>query len=156
MGIGHDLKKRQRIAYEKGLPLHDTINVHDSVDERWAVRNLLGRTLGEVEASYREHFFSCTEDLMVMGPEAFCFYIDAAISYLKSAAAFGDSDGLNGFVGAVSHRLKWDRSAISPAISRLSDACDYLLEHLDRYDLTPGIYDHVPGDLRALRQTLRE
>ena len=63
---------------------------------------------------------------------------------------------LMGFVGAVEIRLDWDRHEILPAISRLSEACDYLLAHLDRYDLIMGSDDELPGKLRALQQGLRE
>lgn len=157
MPLDHDLQRRERLARERKLPLHDEINVHDSLDERSAVASLLGRTLEELEAGYRRGgLLHDSEDFMWMGPRAFCFYVDAGISYLKSEEASGDSDGVNGFLSAIAHRLEWDREPIAPAIPRLSDVCDYLLAHLDRYDLTPGIYDHVPDDLRALQRALRE
>ena len=77
------------------LPTLADINVHDSLDERSAVEHFFGQDLLQAEVLFRENFLYYQEDLMWMGPRAFCFYVDAAIAYLLSPAASGDSDAIH-------------------------------------------------------------
>jgi hypothetical protein len=64
-------------------PSREEINVYDSLDERSACRNFLGKTLDQAEALFRESSLYYQEGLMWMGPVAFRYYIQAAINYPK-------------------------------------------------------------------------
>ncbi len=79
------------------VPSEADINVYDSLDERWAVGNFLGKTLQQAEELFRESAVTYQEDLQHMGPVAFRFYVPAFVSYLRSAVSSGDSYAVNGF-----------------------------------------------------------
>ena len=53
------------------LPTAEEINVFDSLDERCAVKNFLGKDLDQAQALFREISLYYQEDLMWMGPKAF-------------------------------------------------------------------------------------
>ena len=75
------------------LPTAKEINPCDeNLDGRVACKMFLGRSLDEAEALFRENSCYYQEGLMWMGPVAFRFYVTAAIWYIKSAAAAGDSN----------------------------------------------------------------
>ncbi len=61
------------------LPTAAEINVYDSLDERYACKNFLGKNLGEAEELFRENALHYSEDLEWMGPVAFRYYIRAYI-----------------------------------------------------------------------------
>lgn len=70
-------KKRKPV---KGLPTEQDINVYDSLDERAAVRNFLGKTREEIYVELKEYFFDCdylVESFYYLGPKAFAYYIPA-------------------------------------------------------------------------------
>ena len=85
-----------------------------------------------------------------MGSRAFCFYVDAAISYLMSPTSKRDSDALNSFVGSVMNCVETGREGIAEVIPRLRVAFEYLSDSLHRYDLDSDIYEDVPGRLAEL------
>jgi hypothetical protein len=149
--------KRRRVLAESSTPLptEADINVFDSLDERSAVRNFLGKTIDEAEAMFRENAFYPCEDLMWMGPKAFCFYVTSAIRYLESDASAGDSDAVNCFVGTVEHRLSFS-DAIEPSFPALREAMRFLLDHWDRYfhPDTIAIYGDLPERAEAVLSAL--
>jgi hypothetical protein len=70
------------------LPTAREINpVPTDLDGKCAERHFLGKTLQQAEALFREASILYQEDLMFMGPIAFRFYVQAAISYIQSDAA---------------------------------------------------------------------
>ena len=127
------------------LPTLGDINVHDSLDERSAAEHFFGKDLLQAEALFRENFLYYQEDLMWMGPRAFCFYVDAAIAYLLSPTASGDSDAIHFFCGVVEFQLENHRAAIVPANNRLRAAVQAILRDFTRYDCDPQVY----GDLAS-------
>jgi hypothetical protein len=132
------------------LPTLGDINVHDSLDERSAVEHFFGKDLKQAEVLFRENFLYYQEDLMWMGPRAFCFYVDAAIASLLSPAASGDSDAISCFCGVVEFQLENHREAIAPAHDRLHAAVQAILNDFKRYDCDPQIY----GDLASRYERL--
>ena len=74
------------------LPTAKEINPYDDLDGQYAEKHFLGKTLDEAEALFRESSITYQEDLMFMGPVAFRFYVQAAINYVESESARGDSD----------------------------------------------------------------
>ena len=135
------------------LPTRQEINVHDSLDERTACEHFLGKSLAEAEALFREASLAYQEDLMFMGASAFRFYVQAAISYIQSESATGDSDIISCFASILEHRLEYEAEELRPVADRLASICGYILEHYDRFDLMSEIYGDVRPRFQALRQT---
>ena len=136
------------------LPTFDEISVYGSLDEQCAVDHFLGKDLAEAEALFRDNFIYYQEDLMWMGPSAFCFYVDAAINYLLALESEGDSDAASSFCGVVEFQNAHYAASISPAYARLRSAIDRILRDFDRYDCDPNIYGDVPKRYRELRAKL--
>lgn len=134
------------------IPTCQDINVHDSLDERSACEHFLGKSLQEAEALFRENSLYYQEDLMFMGPSAFRFYAQAAINYIQSDAASGDSAIISCFAGILEHRLEYEAEKLRPVAKHLAAVCGYVVEHYDRFDLTPEIF----GDLRPRLQALQQ
>lgn len=134
------------------LPTRQDINVHDSLDERAACDHFLGKTIAEAEALFRENSLKYQEDLMFMGARAFRFYVDALISYIQSDYAAGDSDIINCFAGILEFRLEHYADGLRSVAEKLAAACRYVVDHYDRFDLTPDIC----GDLRRRFEALRQ
>lgn len=138
------------------IPTADEINVYDSLDERWALKNFLGKTLEEAEALFRENDIFYLGDLLWMGPKAFCYYVVAAIHYLKSDSSEGRSDAVNWFQGSVESRLRDDRGELATAIPDLRSAVQFILDHWEKFDVSPGIYGNLKGKYdRLLRELTR-
>ena len=134
------------------LPTAKEINPYDDLDGRAACRNFLGKSLDEAEALFRENPTHYQEDLMWMGPVAFRFYVPALIHYIQSEAAAGDSDIINCFAGLLGFRLEHEAGELVPIAEQLASICRYIIQHYDRFDVTPDIY----GDLRPRFQTLQQ
>jgi hypothetical protein len=134
------------------LPTREEINVHDSLDERWACDKFFGKTVEEAEGYFAENFLSAQEDLMWMGPVAFRFYVPAAIRYIESEKSKGDSDAINCFVGLLEFRVENEPEEIRPIASELASALRYILENYEKFDVNFAIY----GDLRLRSKKLIE
>ena len=135
------------------LPTRQDINVHDSLDERTACEHFLGKSLTEAEALFREASITYQEDLMFMGASAFRYYVQAVVSYIQSEAAAGDSAIISCFASILEHRLEYEAEELRPVAERLVSICGYILEHYDRFNLTPEIYGDVRPRFQALQQT---
>ncbi len=147
-------------------PAAAEINVHDSLDERWALEVFLGKSLSEAEAIFRENDLANLGHLLWMGPKAFCYYVTAAIRYLESDSSAGSADGVNSFLFTLEHRLEFDRDGIAPAFPALRDAVRYILDHWEKFDV-PGspedwgeytapsqLYADLPARYAAVLQVL--
>lgn len=89
---------------------------------------------------------------MFMGPSAFRFYVQAAITYIQSEVSTGDSAIISCFASLLEHRLEFEAEELRPVAELLAAICGYVVEHYDRFDLTPEIF----GDLRPRFQTLQQ
>lgn len=127
------------------LPTKEEINVHNSLDERSACEHFLGKTLEEAESLFRENALRHQEDLMWMGPVAFCYYVPAYVHYLESPDSNGDSDAVSCFIGLLEFRLKYCRDHLLPIAPLLRDACRRILTDFNRFDASAEIY----GDIRT-------
>jgi hypothetical protein len=83
------------------IPTRDEINIYNSPDEQCACRNFLGQNLDEAQRLFADNSITYQEDLMWMGPVAFNFYVNAAISYIQSESAKHDSDIIDCFAGIL-------------------------------------------------------
>jgi hypothetical protein len=89
---------------------------------------------------------------MFMGAVAFRFYVHAAVSYIQSEAVIDDPDIINCFARILDHRLEFEAAELVAVAPQLASVCRYILEHYERFALTPGIY----GDLRPRFQALEQ
>ena len=102
------------------LPTAKEMDPYDSLDGQRACKNFLGKNLDEAEALFRENSLHYQEDLMWMGPIAFRYYVAAAISYIQSEAAVGDSDFINCFVGLLEFRQQYLPNGRGLPVSRFT------------------------------------
>jgi hypothetical protein len=99
---------------------------------------------------FRENSLYYQEDLMWMGPKAFCFYIDAAIRYVQSEAASTDTDIILSLGTILEFRLEHEPTDMLPVAEKLRIFCDYIVQHHERFELAAEYY----GDFRARFQAL--
>ena len=139
------------------LPTAGDINIYNSLDEQWAVKRFLGKTLKEAEALFKQNSSSACEDLLWMGPKAFCFYVQAAISYIQSADAEGDKSMACSFQHPVEHHWEYDREAVASVLPAICDALQYVIDNWAKFDDDEwgiGVYRNVPKHCRQLLQKL--
>ena len=134
------------------LPTAKAIDPYDSLDGRSACENFLGRNLDEAEALFRENSLHYQEALMWMGPVAFRYYVQAAIRYIQSEAATDDHAIVSCLASILEFRLEYESAELVPIADQLAAICCYIIEHYERFDLTPEIF----GDVRAHFQMLHE
>ncbi len=136
------------------LPTATEINpTPENLDGQCAQRHFLGKTLEEAEALFLAASLTYQEDLMFMGVSAFRFYVQAAISYIRSDSATTDSDFINCFAGILESRLENEAAELHPIASQLADICGYIVKRYDKFDLTPEIYGNLRFRYQALSQT---
>src|SRR5262245_60363255 len=135
-------------------PTREEINVYDSLDEQSAVRHFLGKNLEEAEALFRENSLYYTEDLVWMGPVAFRYYIRAAIQYIRSDAAMGDSSVVSGVACALKSRLEHEADELAPVSVPLAAICAYVVEYANKFKLSE-YYEELPAQFVALRDRFR-
>lgn len=130
------------------LPSREEINVHDDLDGQVACDHFFGKTLEQAEAMFHENSMLYQEDLMWMGPAAFCCYLPAFLNYLRSDSA--DDADLSCLVMILQHRLDRHASELIQVASQVASTCRYVLDHFDRYAANLEIY----GDLRTRIENL--
>jgi hypothetical protein len=136
------------------IPPASDINVFDSLDERSAVDHFLGKDLSQAEALFRDNFIYYQDDLMWMGPRAFCYYVQAAIAYLTSPCSDGDSDAASSFCTVVEFRVDTDRNLIEPVVPTLRDAIRSLMTDLPRFAMDASAYGDVESRYKVLLSKL--
>lgn len=134
------------------IPSHQDINVYDSLDERSACEHFLGKTLEQAEALFRENSLHYQEDLMFMGASAFRFYVQAAISYIRSDSATDDHAIVSCLASILEHRLEYEAAELVSIASQLALICGYIVEHYERFN-PPEIFGDVRARFQALQQT---
>jgi hypothetical protein len=117
---------------EPAIPTAQDINVYDSLDERSAIEHFLGKNLDEAETMFRDSPY-VLEDFMHMGPKAFCYYIQAFLSYLKSDASTEDSEGAYSFCCMLEFWLEFDVRERVAALPALLDGVRYMISHADKF-----------------------
>jgi hypothetical protein len=115
------------------IPTRREINVYDCLDGRRAERNFFGKDLSQAEAMFRDNLFGYAEDLMWMGPVAFCYYVEAAAAYLLDPTSDVGDEDLSAFCAAVEFQIGNHRWTIEPARPRL-------LEVVRRYLACPASF----------------
>jgi hypothetical protein len=138
------------------IPTFDEINVHNTLDERSACEHFLGKNLEEAELLFHQNSAYYQEDLMWMGPKAFCYYVESVIRYLQSDVAANDSAIISCFAGILEFRLSSDKAELLPVAKRLASACEYVINHWNKFSISAEIYGNLPSRYITLRQTLTE
>jgi hypothetical protein len=138
------------------LPTRDDINVFDTLDERSACEHFFGKNLDHAEALFRSGFGYYSEDLMWMGPRAFGYYVQAAIRYMRSGNALGDSDAVDSFATTLEFRLDIERDELRPVAADLADACRYMFDNFASFDCDEGINNDLRGQYAALRDAFEQ
>ena len=138
------------------LPSEQDINVYDSLDEKTAVQHFLGKDLQDAEVLFRDSLFIYHEDLMSMGPVAFCFYVRAYINYLRSDFSLDDCHNASAFRMLLDYRLDTDPDDISSVIPVLLEAVEYMIANMDKFSIFPDIDGNLAEKYAALRDRLIE
>lgn len=89
-----------------------------------------------------------------MGPKAFCFYIPAAIGYLLSRDADGDSCAANSFCALIEYRLECDPGVVAVVGPAIRTAIIGILENFERFGCERAIYGDVASRYAALLHRL--
>lgn len=129
------------------LPTAEEINVFNSLDERCAVKNFLGKDLEQAQTLFAENFLRYQEDLMWMGPKAFAFYVPAAINFLLSEESDNAADAVSSFHSLVEFRLEYEPAEIARVGSILRAGILGMLENFERYGFGGEAYGDIYGDV---------
>ncbi len=130
------------------LPTAEELNPYDDLDGRVACRHFLGKSLAEAEALFRENEIYYQEDLMWMGSQAFCFYVQAAMNHVRreptKPAAF-----LAGLTSTLEFRIETDVDGLRP-VARL--LLEFLQELLPPAQFMEEAAGNDPGTRERMRQ----
>jgi hypothetical protein len=137
-------------------PTCGEINVHSSLDEQAACAHFLGKDIEEAEALFRENALYFQEDLLWMGLSAFLYYAEAAIRYIESPAAYGDSDIVRCWTAILEFRRDVDGiEALSPIGRRLAESLDFILANWRRFEIYEDDQPDLDGRIKALSNAIR-
>ena len=134
------------------LPNAKEINPYESLDGQYACKSFLNKNLDEAEVLFRDNSLHYQEDLMWMGPVAFRYYVQAAIRYIRSDAAADDHAIISCMAMILEFRLEHESAELVPIAGQLASICNYIVEHYERFDVTPEVF----GDVRARFQALQQ
>jgi hypothetical protein len=143
---------------ENRIPTEFEINVFDSLDERSAVEDFLGKSRNEAQRLFEAEDGCYWEDLVHMGPVAFRYYLPAAVAVIRSDAAVNRPDLMMSFL-TVLDCLLIDETRVSKHLAiYLADVCACILDSWDKYG-TSGDFgrNEFEGDsrFRKLHLTFR-
>ena len=71
-----------------------------------------------------------------MGPVAFAYYLPAAVQYVESQAAAGDSDIVHFLYSVIEFQLDNDRGDLAAAWPTIRRLAEYVLDHGERLDVS--------------------
>ena len=116
-------------------PTETEINPYsDYLDGAYAVKHFLGKTLQEAELLFCDHESNLTyfEDLMHMGPKAFCYYVAAAFSPFRMKTDYGHP--LRYLIGIIKLRIDECGQNVKPCYPVLLDGLRYIIDRWDEFD----------------------
>jgi hypothetical protein len=130
---------------EGSLPTEADINpIPGDLDGEVAAKHFLGKSVQGIAALLDENGIAYQEDLMWMGPKAFCFYLPAFLDHMHLRP---DSELAPFLASTVEFRLEHDADAVQPSFPTISAICSLLLEQ-------DG--DRVAPDLKQRLCAIRE
>jgi hypothetical protein len=122
---------------DEAIPTRDAINIYDTLDERCAVDNFLGKDRQAAEAMFRENFVRYQEDLMWMGPRAFCYYLPAALAYAMSDESALSSIELELLLNTIEFQLQNEEEAIAPLFPAFREGIGAVVAWFERFGDDP-------------------
>ncbi|MEM7678737.1 MAG: hypothetical protein AAF449_22375 [Myxococcota bacterium] len=137
------------------LPTQSDINVFGSLNEQSAVEHFLGKDLLQAELLFKNNFLCYQEDLMWMGPKAFCFYVQAAVNYLLGPDSDGDSDAVSSFLICVQFQYDDHAKHLRSITGFLINAMESIASRVDRYECDVDIYGDVGMKYRGVIERLQ-
>ena len=132
------------------LPIESDINIYNSQDEIVACEHFLDKTLEQAEILFQENSSYYQEDLMWMGPQAFNFYLQSVINYLKSDHSVNDDHLIDCLYEIVIFRMEEEEFSI--AIDRVQEMTNYVISNYEKFNIDSDIY----GDLLAKYKELKK
>ncbi|MGA1238336.1 MAG: hypothetical protein ACO34E_15915 [Limisphaerales bacterium] len=124
------------------------VTVDEDLDQQCAWEQFGGRSLDAAYALIKGDPLNRMEDLMHMGPKAFCFYVQAAIRYLREAESRNDQEMVSGFVSVCESWIDGRIESVEgTCLADLQLAMEYLL---NRGDSFTHEYREIPSKLREL------
>jgi hypothetical protein len=142
------------------IPTADEINVFNSPDEQVACEHFLGKNLEEAEGLFRQNALLYQEDLMWMGPNAFKFYVKAAIRYVFSRDSVNDSIIIGALTSILEFHieLQWETHSgvLREIAGDILSVCKYIIQNHEKFNLDDGLYSDVCGRLIELSECFRK
>ena len=132
------------------MPSFSDISVFGSNDEEAAARIFLGKSISEAETLFVENdlYYLCF--LYWMGPKAFCYYIIAAINYLKSEASIGHPHAVDIFYSVLTIRMQNCSSIIDTIIPDIREAILYVIKNWNKFEVDPTNYKNLKTKYKKL------
>lgn len=140
------------------LPTEAEINVHDTLDEKWAVEHLLGRTAAEFQKEFEENYLSRGEDLMHIGPVACAYYGRAAIDAAWNCARDeGECDALGYVASVLKLRFEysaWDVGDQAGFTDVVISLCERVEDEYESFGIDEGSHENIRLRFRDLHEKL--
>ncbi len=117
----------------------DETNITDGpgLDEDWAKKNFLGKTVADARQMFRaDDRHSYTEDFTYLSDLAVRYYLPAVLDYVASEDSVDDFQFVGGIALSLSQRLK-DKSLAAPTKSLAQEFARLVLSNLEKYDFEP-------------------
>jgi hypothetical protein len=137
------------------LPTAREINpVPGDLDGQTAVEHFLGRSLEDAVKLFQDAFEVYQEDLLFMGPSAFCFYLPAAILYAESSDARHDPDIARTMLMVLSSRWECDQGTIGAVREMMLHYCQAALGRIPQMQTDHSTDGDLEDGFRKLIQAL--
>ena len=138
------------------LPNREDINPYPGdLDGQCAVENFLGKNRQQITSELARHSMSYQEDLMFMGPIAFCYYFPSVLDYLLEPGADGDADFINGICAVMEFRLEHDRDEIKATLSDMLRFAEIVQSSYGRFEVDEEIYGDLQARFRHICESIR-
>lgn len=116
------------------LPTASEINVYDTLDERAACKNYLGKSLVEVRQMLASGIGNYWEDLAWMGPKAFQYYLPTVIAYVQSKLEARNPSVFSEYLCVLQMRLGLEDDSLRESKQILGTICQQILTQLPLLD----------------------
>lgn len=126
----------------------------DDLEGKYVIEHLLGKSLSEATALLRKNSCYYGEDYTWMGPEAFVFYVQALLDYLKSQDSDGDGDFAYSMISTFRSRLDNDGLTIESAIPIMREFCSQTELDFDRLQFEAKYKNRLPRRIQEFEKAV--
>ncbi len=130
--------------------------IPEDLDGQQVVKHLLGKDVPGAVRLLEENSLYYQEDYSWMGPEAFCYYADALVSYLESPAANNDVGFAYGMLHTFRHRLDTDGNAVRPAYLQIKKFCEIVRRDCERLGFDDDYQKRAANRTREIEERLHD